>query len=146
MADFEIFNESGIDIPLTDTDFDSILSSVENGEQVTFGFIEVVYVDEKTIVDVNQEHLGRSYVTDIITFTYEGSDDEEFNALDGTDIDGTIYMCAQRIKEQAGDFGVTQIQEFKRIFIHGLLHLCGFDDSSEELKSVMTQKENQYLQ
>lgn len=146
MVDFEVFNESGIEIPLTNADFEVILETVQTGEKVTFGFIEIVYVDEKTIIEVNKEHLGRGYVTDVITFTYEDSDDEELNALDGTDIDGTIYMCAQRIAEQAEEFGTDQAQEFKRIIIHGLLHLCGFDDSTEELKQAMTQKENHYLQ
>ncbi|MCC5925266.1 MAG: rRNA maturation RNase YbeY [Bacteroidetes bacterium] len=120
------------------------MDSIQDGENVTFGFIEIVYVNEDEIVKVNQDHLGRDYITDIITFTYS-SEDDEFNALDGTDIDGTIYMCAPRIIEQSKELNVSVKQEFKRIFIHGLLHLCGYDDNTYELKKVMTSKENAYL-
>jgi len=145
LADIEVFNESGIETPLTSGDFQAILNKVESGEGVQFGLIEIVYVNEEQIVEVNSNHLGRDYITDIITFTYGGTDDEELNALDGTDIDGTIYMCAPRIIEQATELGISDKHEFSRIFIHGLLHLCGFDDTNEELKAQMTRKENEYL-
>ncbi|MCH8524628.1 MAG: rRNA maturation RNase YbeY [Balneolales bacterium] len=144
MTDIEIFNESSTDIPLKHEEYRAIMDSIQDGENVTFGFIEIVYVNEDEIVKVNQDHLGRDYITDIITFTYS-SEDDEFNALDGTDIDGTIYMCAPRIIEQSKELNVSVKQEFKRIFIHGLLHLCGYDDNTDELKKVMTSKENAYL-
>lgn len=144
MTDIEIFNESSTDIPLKHEEYRAIMDSIQDGENVTFGFIEIVYVNEDEIVKVNQDHLGRDYITDIITFTYS-SEDDEFNALDGTDIDGTIYMCAPRIIEQSKELNVSVKQEFKRIFIHGLLHLCGYDDNTYELKKVMTSKENAYL-
>ena len=145
MADIELFNETSLQVPIGTEDLSTAVDAVENGEQVRFGFLEFVYVSEEEIVSINKDHLQRDYVTDIITFSYEDSGDEELKALSGTDIDGTIYMCASRIAEQASEVGSTDKNEFMRIIIHGLLHLCGYDDASDELKSAMTQKENHYL-
>lgn len=133
----EVFNES--EIPLSDnlaTRFQVFLNSISSGENVRFGFVEVVYVSEEKIMEVNKEYLGKDYVTDIISFHYHEK---------GEDIEGTLFCCAQRIKEQAKELGEDFETELCRIFIHGCLHLIGYEDTSSEEKSVMTQKENVYL-
>jgi rRNA maturation RNase YbeY len=135
----QIYNESLVNIPLDQTTAKKILSLIEYHEKVTYSFVELVYVDETEIIRINTEHLDRDYVTDIISFRYdEGSDSNN-------EIEGTLYCCAPRIEEQAGDFEETPEREFMRILIHGLLHLIGYDDQTEEDKSSMTKLENKYL-
>lgn len=100
--------------------------------------LELVYVTEENIIKINREFLDRAYVTDIISFRY---DEDKTNAA----IEGTLYCCAPRIQEQSEEFAESEEQEFKRIFIHGLLHLIGYEDGSKEQKKKMTSLENKYL-
>lgn len=132
----EVFNESGIPLPDLEERFAKILKSISEREKVTFGFVEVVFVDEEKIIEVNKEYLSKDYITDIISFHYHEK---------GEDIEGTLFCCAQQIKEQAEGLGEEFETELSRIFIHGCLHLIGYEDTTPIEKSAMTQKENEYL-
>lgn len=139
MIEIEIFNESGLEVPIKEDEFAILAGNICKGEHKKISWLELVYVDENGIVDVNKRFLGRSYVTDIITFSY--SDDE----LSTSEIEGTIYMCNQRIREQSSELNTSIEEEFKRIFVHGVLHLCGYNDETTESKIQMTSLENKYL-
>lgn len=137
--DIQLFNKSGKELPI---DLDTIqfaISILTNHESCEFSILEVVYVDENEIVEINREYLDRDYVTDIISFRY----DED---SDNNNIEGTLFCCAQRIYEQAIEYNEDAGMEFKRILIHGLLHLCGYEDDSPAAKKEMTQRENYYLE
>lgn len=134
----ELVNDSGIDIPITEDIALACLETVQTGEGVTFDLAELVYVDEDEIVEVNRHHMGRDYVTDIITFHYH--DDGA-----STGLEGSLVMCAPRIAEQAAELGIPVETEFRRVLIHGLLHLCGYVDSDSGSKAIMTEKEDEYL-
>lgn len=137
-ANIEIFNQTERFLPLSQSDCQAIVSIIMRHEDCSFDFVEVVYVDEDEIIRINKEHLERDYVTDIISFRYDESDTNH-------NIEGTLFCCAPRISEQAGEFNEPQKKEFQRVFIHGLLHLAGYDDQSEEEKNKMTSRENFYL-
>jgi len=123
-------------VPLTSEEISRIANSVFESEEKAFNFAEVIFTDEETITGINKKHLDRDYITDIITFSYH----------EGTDpVEGSLYCCAQRIYEQASEFGTDIKEEFARILIHGFLHLCGYDDETTASKSRMTEKENFYL-
>ncbi|HEX6983473.1 MAG TPA: rRNA maturation RNase YbeY [Balneolaceae bacterium] len=136
--DIQIFNETDSTLPLEQSDFTKIASSIAHNEDCTFRFIEVVYVDEQEIIRINKEHLERDYITDIITFRYDDSSDNSA-------IEGTLFCCTPRIREQAEEFNESPEREFSRILIHGLLHLIGYDDRTETQKIEMTTKEDTYL-
>lgn len=140
-SNLQIFNESDVKIPLTQTKASSILQLLSKEENAGFNLVELVYVDEKEIVRINKEHLNRYYVTDIISFRYD--DGQESN--DNSAIEGTLYCCAPRIVEQSAEFKEPVEREFQRILIHGLLHLMGYEDASPEEKEKMTELENMYL-
>lgn len=137
--DIQIFNETDLSIPLVQSTFTEIANSIANKEQCDFNFVEIVYVDEDEIIRINKEHLNRDYVTDIITFRYDESENSN-------KIEGTMFCCAPRIVEQAEEFGEPIEREFKRIYIHGLLHLIGYKDESDQQKKEMTAKEETYLE
>lgn len=136
--DIQLYNESSVEIPLSPSTCARIASSFAQNENCSFDFIELVYVDEDEIVRINKEHLDRNYVTDIITFRYD-------NASRYEAIEGTLFCCAPRIVEQAREFNESPEREFLRIYIHGLLHLAGYEDNTEDKKRKMTKKENAYL-
>jgi rRNA maturation RNase YbeY len=138
-ADLAISNQTKQTIPLDRSEFKKLLAALSEKEEVDFSFIEVVYVDEQEIIRINKEYLDHDYVTDIITFPYE-----ELSELEN--IEGTLFCCASRILEQAKEFGAEPKKEFLRVFIHGLLHLAGYNDKSEEQQAQMKAKENSYLE
>lgn len=134
----QVFNESGQDIPVTNDQLKSLLNTLSSHEEVQFEMVELAYVSEEEIIRVNKEFLDRDYVTDIISFRYD--DDPSLQ-----NIEGTLYCCARRIAEQAKEFNSTAENEFLRIFIHGLLHLAGYNDQNRDEKEEMTRLENKYL-
>jgi probable rRNA maturation factor len=147
LTEIQIYNESSVKLSLEENTYYSIARIISDGEKVSFGFLEIVYVNEDEIIRVNQKYLGKSYVTDIITFTYNDDSADNLSSTDEvTELDGTIFMCAPRIIEQAEEYGESVEREFCRIFIHGLLHLAGHDDHTEKLKAAMSTKENYYLE
>jgi len=132
-----LFNETNLDVPINEKEAQNVLSSVSVGESRSFNFVELVYVDEEGIIDVNRKYLNRDYVTDIISFHYTEDEAES--------IEGTLYCCAPRIFEQAKEFEQPVKTEFFRILVHGLLHLIGYDDQTESEIQLMHGKENYYL-
>lgn len=137
-----VHQPSKFDIPVKKSVLERLLHHIENEEEITFRFVELVYVDEKDIIQLNREYLDRDYITDIISFRY----DEDSEDQSGKAIEGTLYCCAPRIAEQSRELNAGSEEEFYRIFIHGLLHLAGYNDATSEEKRIMTQLENHYLE
>jgi rRNA maturation RNase YbeY len=79
--------------------------------------------------------LNRDYLTDVISFDYREDDR----------ISGDILISVERVKENAGIYQVTFPDEMRRIIIHGVLHLIGYEDDTKENRENMTAKENLYL-
>lgn len=138
-SSLQIFNESGFLIPFLDDEAAFILAAICREESCGFCLLELVFTDENEIVRINKEFLDRSYVTDVISFRY---DEHAHNS----EIEGTIYCCAPRIEEQAAELGEDLKTEFLRIFIHGVLHLAGYEDGNDTQKLTMTRLENHYLE
>jgi rRNA maturation RNase YbeY len=136
--ELDLINDSGTPVPIDEATAHACLHAVSLSEGVTFSMIELVYVTEDEIIDVNKHHLGKDYVTDIISFHYH-------DAGATVDLEGSLVMCASRIHEQAAELGVSAELEFKRVLVHGLLHLVGHDDTTADLKAAMTRKEDDIL-
>jgi rRNA maturation RNase YbeY len=135
---FEVHNPVNFTLPVEGPHLLDILHHIEKKENVRFLQTEVAFVSEDEIVAVNKEYLDRDYVTDIISFRYDEDDSNQA-------IEGTLYCCAERIAEQAAEFNATVPEEFRRVFIHGLLHLIGYNDSTDKEKKEMTRLEDLYL-
>lgn len=96
------------------------------------GDIVYIFCSDEHILKVNKQYLKHDYYTDIITFDY----------TEGTTISGDIFISIESVESNAKDFNVSYEDELKRIVIHGILHLCGQDDKTPELRLEMTKKEN----
>ncbi|MEX2397559.1 MAG: rRNA maturation RNase YbeY, partial [Balneolales bacterium] len=134
-TNLSLLNETDLAIPLSQDLAAKSVEVVSELEDCVFFFIEVVYVDETEIRQINKKHLNHDYVTDIITFNYNEPDDADA-------VEATLFCCAPRIEEQAGEFGSDIPAEFLRVFIHGLLHLAGYNDQTTEQKTIMREKES----
>lgn len=100
------------------------------------GDIAYLFCTDERILEVNNQYLKHDYFTDIITFDYS-----ERNI-----ISGDIFISLDTVKSNADEFGVSFNDELHRIIIHGILHLCGQDDKTPELRKEMTNKENKALE
>ena len=100
------------------------------------GEIAYIFCTDKRILEVNKQFLKHEYYTDIITFDYS----------EGIIISGDIFISTETVESNAEEFNVSFEEELKRILIHGILHLCGQDDKTPELRLEMIRKENLALQ
>ncbi|TVQ69717.1 MAG: rRNA maturation RNase YbeY [Balneolaceae bacterium] len=113
-----------------------LIDLVHEHEKRNFLHVEVVFVNDMEILEMNRRYLGHDHVTDIITFPYHENDDP---------VEGTLFCCAPQIRRQSEEIGVTFDTEVLRIVIHGLLHLVGYDDETEAQRNHMHSLENKYI-
>jgi len=99
------------------------------------GDINYIFVDDSTILDINRRFLGHDYYTDHIGFDYSS---------DGA-LSGDIYISLGTVRTNAGLYGATFHEELRRIIIHGMLHLCGLRDKTDEQRKHMQQAEDDAL-
>ena len=92
-----------------------------------------VHQSDEELLEINQRSLQHDTYTDIITF--------DLSDTEGV-IDGEIYISVDRIKENASIFGVAFRNEYQRVLSHGLLHLMGFKDKTNEEKTEMRKQED----
>jgi len=85
------------------------------------GDISFIFSSDEYLLDLNRQYLSHDYYTDIITFNYNQDDL----------LSGDIFISIDRIKENANKFSVSDNEELKRVIIHGILHLVGFNDEKE---------------
>ena len=100
------------------------------------GKIQVHWLSDDELLEINKAHLGHDYYTDIITFDYSTS----------RKISGELFISMDRVRENASTHGSSEVQEFHRVVAHGVLHLLGFKDKTEAESRVMREKENEVLQ
>jgi len=114
------------------TDLSLDLSKLEDIANVlTTKEIELLIVDDETIEVLNSEHRGKASTTDVLSFPLEAPFTEQ--SIFGMPL-GSIIIAASFVKEKANIFGHSEQDELSLLFIHGLLHLLGFDhevDSGE---------------
>jgi rRNA maturation RNase YbeY len=110
-----------------------LISEIENMGFVV-GSINYIFCSDEYLLEMNRKHLEHDYYTDIITFNY--CEDKE--------ISGDMYISVDRIKENSVLLG-TGDSEIYRVIIHGVLHLCGYEDDTDEETEAMRQKEDEAL-
>jgi probable rRNA maturation factor len=133
-----LLNESGVEVPVHENDIRAITDAISRDENVSFHLVEVAFVNEQKIANLNRDYLGKSYITDIITFPYSAPDQNN-------DIEVTLTCCSQRIDEQSAEFRSERKSEYFRVIIHGLLHVSGYDDRTDAESLRMKKRENYYL-
>ena len=113
------------------------LKTVLLAEGFILGDLNYVFCSDDYLLKINIEYLDHDFLTDIITF--DNSDEDEL-------IEGDIFISIDRVRDNARTFQVSDEHELKRVLVHGMLHLCGYLDKTEEEEKLMRSKENHYLQ
>jgi rRNA maturation RNase YbeY len=112
------------------------IKQVADNHHKKIGDISYLFCDDEKILSVNRQYLQHDYYTDIITFDSSG---EKM-------LQGDIFISLETVASNAKEYQVPFQQELYRVIIHGILHLCGIDDQTEEEQAIMTQQENKALQ
>lgn len=112
------------------------LKMVAESEIRHLGAINIIFCSDNYILDVNQKYLQHDYFTDIITFDY----------CEGKTLSGDLFISVDSVRENSIFYGTEFENELNRVMVHGILHLIGYDDHSDEEQKVMREKENYYLE
>ena len=112
------------------------LTALVKEEKCGIEKIQYIFCSDEYLLGINKQYLDHDFYTDIITFPLNNSK---------TSIKSDIYISIDRVIENAKSYDVSTIQEFYRVIAHGLLHLCGYGDASEDEKNIMRGREDYYL-
>lgn len=99
-------------------------------------YIDVSIVDNDKIHEINKTYRGIDQPTDVISFAFYDDEEETINE-DAPNSLGSIIISYQKAEEQAKDYGHSLNREMSFLFVHGLLHLLGYDHMKKEDEKVM---------
>ena len=102
----------------------------------TIGELYYYFCSDDKLLEINRERLGHDFYTDIVTFPLTDCE---------TVLSSEFCISTDRIMENAETFGRSYESELHRVIIHGVLHLIGFDDHTEEDEKEMREKEEESL-
>lgn len=130
------FASANIDFDLQDKPkVKNWISEIIKAQGKRAGVIGYLFCDDAYLIEANRQYLNHDTYTDIITFDYVGDDV----------ISGDIMISVERVGENAQKFETTFDQELHRVIIHGILHLLGQGDKSDEDAAQMRKKEESAL-
>lgn len=131
-------------------------------ERIDRATVSVALVNDAQIHEVNREFLGHDYPTDVISFLLNADDDRsqtedssqlfldsEFVSNGLSDscrvIEGEIVVSTETAMREASIHGWSPQAELLLYVVHGLLHLCGYDDLTDDARPAMRSREREML-
>lgn len=110
--------------------------------------IDVSLVDDDTIHEINRDYRHVDRVTDVISFAFNDDKDPKDVILDPKvpRMLGEILICLPQAQRQAKEIGNTLQRELSFLFVHGLLHLLGYDHMKKEDEEVMFPLQDKILE
>lgn len=112
------------------------LKQQAEAEGYTVGDLNYIFCSDDYVLQVNRDYLQHDYYTDIITFDQSEEDDK---------LEGDIFISVDRVTDNAQQVGVSAEQEMRRVLAHGMLHLCGYGDKTDEEAAQMRAKEEEWM-
>ena len=100
---------------------------------VSVSFVDIPYIHE---LNNTYRHIDRE--TDVISFAFLDNEDRDSLLSSNQEVVlGDIYICLDVAKRQAKEYGNTLSRELRFLFVHGLLHLLGYDHMTKEDEEIM---------
>ena len=138
---FEIINDTNYKIENLDT-LNNYLNFLVKKRNLADAIFHIIFVTSEKIHEINKEYRNVDRVTDVISFALEDSIEgyvEEIRML------GDIYICVEKMKEQAELYNHSVLREMCFLTTHGLLHLLGYDHMEEDDEKVMFSLQEELL-
>tara|TARA_Y100001960_G_C14675159_1_gene828110 strand:+ start:926 stop:1366 length:441 start_codon:yes stop_codon:yes gene_type:complete len=132
----EIIDNSNTLYTFNRSAFLTLASSIGKHEKYEFSYINIIFSKDENMRLLKQKYFNQDYYTDVITFNLEEPNDA---------IEGEIYIGINQVYQNSIKFNCNLNNELTRIFIHGLLHLVGYDDTTKADKKKMTNLEDKYI-
>lgn len=111
-------------------------------EEVASASVGILVVDHQRMHELNRQYLNHDYPTDVLSFPLH----ESSSAATTRRIEGEIIISAEMAVERCAEFDHAPHQELALYLIHGLLHLCGYDDHDPSEKEKMTIRQFEILE
>lgn len=108
---------------------------VINSEGKLCSELSYIFCDDAYLLEINKEYLNHNTYTDIITFDYSTPNS----------ISGDLFISIERVRDNAQQFGISELEELRRVMVHGVLHLLGYKDKEESEIAEMRLKEEEKL-
>jgi probable rRNA maturation factor len=122
--------------------FSTVAKKVLLGENRIIETLSLAFVDKEEIKKLNKKFRKKNKATDVLSFDLK----ESFNLSEDKNYLGEIIICPEVVKENAKKFGTTAKKEMMKVFVHGILHLCGYDHEKNRVEEkIMEDKQNFYL-
>jgi len=99
------------------------------------GDLNFILTNDNILKDLNLRFLKHNYFTDVISFGWG----------EGNLVEGEVYISVDTVKRNAENYKVSYSNEMIRVFIHGTLHLLGYNDKTKEEKDQMRRLEDWWL-
>ena len=112
-----------------------LIDAIIRSEDKTTGEISFIITSDDYLRTMNKEFLNHDYFTDVISFNYSF----------GNNVAGEIYISEDTVRHNATEYNVDLDNEMLRVMIHGVLHLVGYNDATNEEKQEMRRLENKWL-
>jgi probable rRNA maturation factor len=125
-------------VPLDRAKLREVAKAVLDGEGVAAASVSLAFVDNVTIHRLNKQFLDHDEPTDVLTFPLSGPGAKT--------LEGEVVIGAEVARAQAAERGHDEQAELALYVIHGLLHLCGYDDTTAAAAKKMRGREQHYLQ
>jgi rRNA maturation RNase YbeY len=102
---------------------------------LTCGSLSFIFTSNKNLRSINRQYLNHNYFTDVITFDYR----------EGEVLSGDIFISVEQVRKNAVSYRTKEEDELRRVMVHGVIHLQGYRDDTEEERETMHQMENDAL-
>ena len=142
MNEVAIYNETDEEFTYSDI-IEKVVNKAFETEDIKKASCSIIIVDNTFIHKLNKEYRGIDRVTDVISFALE--DDKSMIIPDDIRLLGDIYICLDKAKKQAKEYGHSLERELCFLAVHGVYHLLGYDHENEEDAKIMFKKQEEVL-
>ena len=145
MNNYEIINKT--DYKIDTKSLRLVLDNALKEENVNNAYFNVIFINNDEIHSINKEYRNIDRETDVISFAFLDNEDREKEYKSGMPVIlGDIYISLDKANEQAKEYGHSLKRELCFLFVHGLLHLLGYDHMKKEDEDIMFPLQDKILE